>query len=141
MFDQIQKDLVKILGEQVPEDLVLMGTSLRRRGSVRDVEDVPDEQETVVDKIDLAIGQLGLVHDPAEPISDDPGGPGVPEHLLGLAQAVRELVQGLTSSLRLLETFHWTETFHGNCQIYKKSNYGIKNLKAENIYNSLLFNY
>ena len=131
MFDQIQKDLVKILGEQVPEDLVLVRTSLRSRGSVRDVEDVPDEQETVVDKIDLAIGQLGLVHDPAEPISDDPGGPSVPEHLLGLAQAVRELVQGLTSCLRLLETFYWTETFHRNRQIYKKSNNGIKNLKQK----------
>ena len=99
MFDQIQKNLVQILSKQVPEDLVLVRTSLRSSGAVRDVEDVPDEKQTIVDEVNLAVCQFGLVHDPAEPVSDHPRGPRVPEHLLGLAQAVGQLPQRLAACL------------------------------------------
>lgn len=55
------------------------------------MKDVPDEEEAVVYKVHLGIGQLLQVDDPVEPVGDHKGGPCVPEHLLGPAEARAQL--------------------------------------------------
>ena len=89
VFDDIKEDLVKILGKQVPQNLILVRAVWRHRcpqgAGVRDVEDVPDQEEAVIDKVDLVTSQILLVDYPVEPVRDHEGGPGVSEHLLGPA--------------------------------------------------------
>ena len=63
------------------------------------MKDVPDEKEAVVDKVDLCIGQLLQVDDPVEPVCDHKGGPSVPEHLLGPAEAGAQLEHCLTPAV------------------------------------------
>ena len=55
------------------------------------MKNVPEEEEAVIDKVNLGIGQLLLVDDPVEPVGDHKGGPCVPEHLLGPAEAGAQL--------------------------------------------------
>ena len=63
------------------------------------MKDVPDEKEAVVDKVDLCIGKLLQVDDPVEPVCDHKGGPSVPEHLLGPAEAGAQLEHCLTPAV------------------------------------------
>ena len=103
VFDDIEEYLVKILGKQVPQNLILVRAVRWHRSSKRarvwDVKDVSDKEEAVVDQVDLGISQLLHVDDPVEPVCDHKGGPSVPEHLLGPAEAGAQLEHCLTPAV------------------------------------------
>ena len=132
VLDDVQQDLVQVLGEQVPEDLVLVGAARGGGGqaAVGDVEDVAHQQQAVVDQVDLAVAELGLAHDPGEPVRDDEGGAGVAEHLLGLAEAAGQLEQRLSAGVGLGQALHRAETLHRHRQVHQQADDGVENLEV-----------
>ena len=58
MLDRLDNYIVQVLGKQVPQDLVVIGANVAvcEVGSLRDVEDVPHQLQTVLDELHLASG-------------------------------------------------------------------------------------
>ena len=134
VFDDIEEYLVKILGKQVPQNLILVRAVRWHRSSKRarvwDVKDVSDKEEAVVDQVDLGISQLLHVDDPVEPVGDHEGGPKVPEHLLGPAEAGAQLEHCLTPAVWLREDLHWAQTLHGHREVHQEPDHRLKHVEV-----------
>ena len=131
MLNQVQQYLVQVLGEQIPQNLIVNG-AIGTEGLVyvwyfRDVEDIPHQQEAVVDQIDLDVAHLLLTDESLHPIHDYVGGSRVSERFFCPHQTGGQLKLSL-SSLICLEIVHGAQTFNGNGQVHQQSNDGIKDL-------------
>ena len=91
------------------------------------MEDIPHQQEAVVDQIDLDVAHLLLTDESLHPVHDYVGGSRVSERFFCPHQTGGQLKLSL-SSLICLEIVHGAQTFNGNGQVHQQSNDGIKDL-------------
>ena len=94
------------------------------------MKNVPEEEEAVIDKVNLGIGQLLLVDDPVEPVGDHKGGPCVPEHLLGPAETGAQLEDCLAAPVCLGEDIHGAETLHRHREVHQQPDHRLEHVKV-----------
>ena len=93
------------------------------------MENVPHQQQAVVDQIHLDVGQFLLAHQSLHPHHDDGGCSLVSEGLLGPHEAGGQLESGLPA-LVTEEVLLGAETLHGHGQVHQEADTGVEDLQV-----------
>ena len=115
-------DLIDALREQVPYDLVLHA-GVRERAAhhghplLRYVQEVPQQQQAVVDAVAVSEVEVLLFDDVPHVIHDRLGAPAVGEGLLPGGQQVAQLENHVPAGVGPRHVLHGQQAFHGHGQV------------------------
>lgn len=128
---QIDYNLIDALSEQIPYDLILH-TSIRqrtiryRRLTLRNVQDIPQEQQTIIDTIALLNVQLGIpLDDPFDVIHHRLSASTIGERLLAGDQQSIQFEDCVSAYVGPGNRFDRQKAFDGNGQIDQDFDGGI----------------